>query len=113
MVVASRVISSTSTAAVLVTEPLEDLVDGRLVETFLADPQHPPQLEQRIVLVATVTVDLLLTSTTDIVEDLQPEPDQVEHVRDHDGVLESVGGRLEPREQIAGDDLGVGSVFSQ
>ena len=37
----------------------------------------------------------------------------MEHVGDHDGIFEGVGGGLEPREQIARHDLRVGGVFGQ
>jgi hypothetical protein len=44
---------------------------------------------------------------------LAARADEVEHVGDHDGVLEGVGGRLEPGEQIARHHTGVGGVVGQ
>jgi hypothetical protein len=71
-----------------------------LVEPFFADSEHRSELERRVVLVPAVAVYLLLATGTDLVQCLQGEAIEVEHVRDHDRALEGVGSRLEPREQI-------------
>lgn len=58
-------------------------------------------------------VDLLLPAPADLVQRLQREPHQVKHVGRDGGAGDGVGGRLEPREQIQRDDLGVRGVVGQ
>lgn len=62
-------------------ESVEDRGEDRLCRGVPGQPEHPTQLEQRVVLVTAVAVDLLLATAADLVQGPQGEPNEIDAVR--------------------------------
>ena len=78
-------------------------------ELLLATAQDRPDPVERVVLAATVAMDLLLDAASDLIDRLGAELDHVERVKHRGGVLELlVDGVLVAVERVQGRDLNTG-----